>query len=99
MAKLSTKARAKLPSSDFAGPDRSYPVENKAHAVAAERLVGRGEAAGNISQATGNKIKAKAAKVLGKKPAMPAKPAKSGGMSNEFGMDNHTGMVHNSTHR
>ena len=32
MAKLTTKARNKIPSKDFAGPDRSYPVEDAAHA-------------------------------------------------------------------
>lgn len=31
MAKLSTKARKALPASDFAGPDRSYPIEDKEH--------------------------------------------------------------------
>jgi hypothetical protein len=32
MAKLTAKARKKIPTSQFAGPDRSYPVEDKAHA-------------------------------------------------------------------
>lgn len=32
MAKLTTKARNALPAKDFAGPGRSYPVEDKAHA-------------------------------------------------------------------
>jgi hypothetical protein len=32
MAKLSTKARKKLPGAVFAGPDRSYPIEDVAHA-------------------------------------------------------------------
>lgn len=32
MAKLSSKARSALPDSAFAGPDRSYPVENPSHA-------------------------------------------------------------------
>ena len=32
---LSKAARSKLPARDFAGPGRSYPVENKAHARAA----------------------------------------------------------------
>ena len=32
MAKLSTKARNKLPASVFAGPDRSYPIEDASHA-------------------------------------------------------------------
>ncbi len=32
MAKLSTKARKKLPGKSFAGPGRSYPIEDAAHA-------------------------------------------------------------------
>ena len=32
MAKLTTKARAALPTKSFAGPKRSYPIEDKAHA-------------------------------------------------------------------
>lgn len=32
MAKLTSKARNALPASDFAGPDRSYPVNNPSHA-------------------------------------------------------------------
>lgn len=32
MGKLTTKARNDLPKSDFAGPGRSYPVNDKAHA-------------------------------------------------------------------
>jgi hypothetical protein len=33
MAKLTSKARNMLPDSAFAGPDRSYPVEDRSHAV------------------------------------------------------------------
>jgi hypothetical protein len=32
MAKLTTKERNKLPAKSFAGPDRSYPIENASHA-------------------------------------------------------------------
>jgi hypothetical protein len=32
MAKLTAKARKKIPGKDFAGPDRSYPIEDKNHA-------------------------------------------------------------------
>lgn len=32
MAKLTTKARNRLPDSSFAGPDRSYPINNPSHA-------------------------------------------------------------------
>lgn len=32
MAKLSSKERNNLPGSTFAGPDRSYPIEDASHA-------------------------------------------------------------------
>jgi hypothetical protein len=36
MAKLTTKARNALPDSAFAGPGRTYPVEDKKHAAVAK---------------------------------------------------------------
>lgn len=38
--KLTKKARAKIPASEFAGPGRSFPIEDKAHARAAIMLSG-----------------------------------------------------------
>lgn len=32
MAKLTASARRAIPTEDFAGPDRSYPIEDKSHA-------------------------------------------------------------------
>lgn len=32
MAKLDAAARKKIPAKDFAGPDRSFPIEDAAHA-------------------------------------------------------------------
>ena len=32
MAKLTAKARKAIPTKNFAGPDRSYPIEDKSHA-------------------------------------------------------------------
>lgn len=32
MAKLTAKARKAIPTKEFAGPDRSYPIQNKSHA-------------------------------------------------------------------
>ena len=32
MAKLTAKARKKIPGGEFAGPDRSYPIEDASHA-------------------------------------------------------------------
>ena len=38
MAKLSTKERSKLPDSDFAGPNRSFPIQDANHRRAAQML-------------------------------------------------------------
>ena len=32
MSKLTTERRAEIPGSEFAGPDRSYPIEDANHA-------------------------------------------------------------------
>lgn len=63
--KLSTEARKKLPASSFAGPGRSFPVNDKEHARKALQLAPRSEHAGNISKATEEKIEARARGVLG----------------------------------
>lgn len=67
MAKLSTKARKALPASSFAGPGRSFPVEDKKHARLAISGATRAYNAGNISKSTEDAIKARARKVLGGK--------------------------------
>jgi len=36
MAKLSSSERNSLPSSEFAGPDRSYPIPDRSHAANAK---------------------------------------------------------------
>ena len=41
MAKLTTAARNNLPNSDFAGPDRSFPIPDKKHAKAALMLINK----------------------------------------------------------
>jgi hypothetical protein len=70
MAKLSTKSRNKLPKSDFALPsERKYPVEDKAHAVAAKSRATQMEAKGKLSPSSKAKIDAKADKVLKGKSA------------------------------
>ncbi len=38
MAKLTKKTRKKIPTSKFAGPGRSFPIEDKAHSKAAIAL-------------------------------------------------------------
>ncbi len=68
MAKLTTKARNKLPASKFAEPGaRKYPVEDKSHARAAKSRASAAERKGKISRSTEAKIDAKANRVLGKK--------------------------------
>ena len=61
MARLTTKQRKALPASDFAGPNRSYPMENKAHAANAKSRVAQFG-----SPALRAKVDAKANKILGK---------------------------------
>ena len=69
MATLSTRARKKLLASTFAGPGRSFPVNDATHARMAISGATRSERAGNISAGTAERIKAKArAKLGGKKP-------------------------------
>ena len=54
MAKLTTKERNALPNSDFAGPGRSYPVQDASHACNA-----LSRASQNASPALQSKIKSK----------------------------------------
>lgn len=60
MAKFTAADRNALPESDFAGPGRSYPVNDANHARAALQMAPRGVAAGNISPQQAAAIKAKA---------------------------------------
>ena len=64
MAKLTTKARKALPKSDFAGPARTYPVPDKAHAANAKARAAQAVKAGRMSKSTEAKIDSKANKVL-----------------------------------
>lgn len=54
MVRLTAKARNALPASSFAGPDRSYPIQDASHARAA-----LSRAAQNVSPEIEAKIKAK----------------------------------------
>lgn len=67
MAKLTTKKRNSLPKSDFAGADRSYPVNDKSHARNAKARASEMENKGKLSSSAKSKIDAKADRVLGKK--------------------------------
>lgn len=67
MAKLTTKARKALPSKAFAGPGRSFPINDKKHAKAAILLAPKSERAGNITPMQKAMIDQKARAKLGKK--------------------------------
>lgn len=64
MSKLTPKARAKIPAAKFAGPNKSFPVENKAHAKAAILDAPKAERKGTISPMQKAMIDAKARKEL-----------------------------------
>ena len=61
MAKLTTAARKKIPSGEFALPGRRYPIEDKAHARNA-----KARAAQHASPSERKVIDAKADRVLAK---------------------------------
>ena len=68
MAKLTTKARKKIPSSKFGLPkQRKYPMEDKSHAANAKSRASQMEKKGKLSESSKEKIFAKANKVLGNK--------------------------------
>lgn len=69
MAKLTAKKRNALSGSQFAGPDRSYPVNDKAHAANAKARATQAVDAGRMSKAEKAKIDAKANRVLGESHA------------------------------
>lgn len=64
MAKLSSKERNSLPKSEFAGPDRSYPVPDRSHAANAKARAQQQYNKGHISLEMLHHIDAKADKVL-----------------------------------
>lgn len=62
MARLTADQRKALPTKDFAGPDRSYPIENESHAI---------NALSRVSQFGSSDLKAKVrAKVYAKYPEL-----------------------------
>lgn len=66
MSKLTAAVRNALPDSKFAGPDRSYPVQDASHAANAKARATQQENAGNLSPAAAARIRSRANKVLGK---------------------------------
>ncbi len=67
MAKLTSKQRNKLPNSDFAGADRSYPVNDRSHAANAKARAQQQFDKGNMSKSQLSRIDSQANKVLSKK--------------------------------
>lgn len=67
MSKLTTKEREKIPTKKFAGPDRSYPVEDRAHAGNAKARAQQQYNKGHISLNLLHEIDEKADRVLHKK--------------------------------
>ena len=67
MAKLTTAARKKIPTSKFAGKDRSYPVPDKAHAANAKARATQMVKKGKLGSSEAAAIRKKANAVLGKK--------------------------------
>ena len=66
MAKLTSKQRNALPASKFAGPDRSYPVNDLSHARNAKARASQAVNAGRMSKSAEGRIDAKADRALGK---------------------------------
>lgn len=64
MAKLSAKQRKKLPAKEFAGPHRSFPINDRGHAEAAIFDVPRAVKAGHLSPQEGARIKSEARRKL-----------------------------------
>lgn len=64
MAKLTAAARKAIPTSKFAGPDRSYPVQDRAHAANAKARATQMVNAGKLSPSTAAKIRSKANAML-----------------------------------
>lgn len=68
MAKLLSKARGKLPKSEFGEPgERKYPMPDKSHAANAKARASQMEEKGELSSSAKAKIDAKANRVLKKK--------------------------------
>lgn len=64
MAVLTARRRGKLPDSAFAGPGRSYPVNDRAHAANAKARARQMLSAGKLSRSAYDRIVARANRVL-----------------------------------
>jgi len=65
MSKLTTKQRKSFPTASFAGPKRSYPIEDKSHARNAIARATQQKNKGNLSIGEAANIIAKARRKLG----------------------------------
>ena len=72
MARLTSKERSDIPDDEFAGPGRSFPVEDKDHAEAAILDAPKAEAAGSIDEHQEAVIERKAHAKLDKHPTRVA---------------------------
>lgn len=66
MARLTAAKRKKLPAKTFAGPGRSFPIPDKAHARAALQDLPR---TNKLSGPQKAKVRTRADAMLGKKPS------------------------------
>lgn len=65
--KLTTKARKKIPKSEFGMPgEKKYPMPNKSHAANAKARASQMVKKGKLSEASKEKIDAKANRILHK---------------------------------
>jgi hypothetical protein len=98
MATLSSQDRRDMPKKEFAGPGRSFPVNDANHARLAISGATRSERAGNISSSEEASIKAKARAKLGgdgSKGEAPAHGDCPGGAACKAAVDKmHPGHMH-----
>lgn len=64
MSRLTSGERKALPKAEFAGPGRSYPVPDKAHAANAKARASQAVSAGRMSSAEKAHVDEKANRVL-----------------------------------
>lgn len=60
MAKLTTAARKRIPSKEFAGPGRSYPIPDKSHARNALARASEEFSRGRLTEEEYKRIRSKA---------------------------------------
>jgi len=72
VAKLTSGERKKIPDSEFAGPSRSFPIEDKDHAEAAILDAPKAERAGSITEHQEHVIERRAKSKLDKHPTRVA---------------------------